>query len=482
MLKPLLGFHFGSFPIYQIMICIGCLAALIGLNQSLKRIPFSKFNKKRIRRSFFWGGVFGLAGANIANWFFFEHAFDYSLYHRITQGGFSFFYGLLCFIGVSALFLRLHKTNVGYCLSMIVPSILLLQFFARLGCSLRGCCWGDDITLFGLTFPLPLREFEALFALIMFIVFAACKKAFNKRLPIYLFSYSIFRFITDFFRGDDHGAVFGITALTPTQVAAIAVIIISGAALFTRPLLRLFKGEQLLDDLKKKIFKKEYLPLPYDYVPPVGKRNPATIVIAFVLAVALVISAVFYINPLNMSWMDDIRYDLEDIFSFLYQNKSTEDEIGETNGISVLDISDKGVIKDEKSAREVVESYDSWADFEFEECKAMTLDSGEHIYTFSQTIDGKPVLGKTRTVVTDSDHKALYMLGDAASLTYTQEVLEQYVTDAPKMEDAFNANIKAIEQMECWYDTGNGVVDAYHAVLSDDGETPRFGCSRSKIR
>lgn len=483
MLKPLLPLNFGNVPVYYIMLAVAFLAGLFTLNHSLKKFQFSYFMRKRVRKSFFVGTLFGLAGANIINWFLYENGMSGSLYQRFTQGGYSFYFGLFFFFAASAVTLRLYKVDVKYCLNLIIPSVLIAQFFVRIGCSLSGCCWGRDITLFGFTFSFPVRELEAVFAIVLFIVLS--KRAFFKRFSIYVFSYSLFRFVTEFMRGDDRGSLFGITALSPTQIVSSVVTVIAGALLFVRPICRLFGAEQGLDNFKNsivKIFKPApkqgkapYEPYPYYYAPAVIKKSPLKIVITIVAAVTAACFVFVYVNPFNAAWCDDIRYTLDNTFGSVFAPGGEENEIGDTNGVSLLSISEKGIIKDAGTALSVVSSYDSWTDFDFDKGTLKNLANGNHLYVFNQVFKDKPILGKMRALLTDKDNKALYMVGDAAELTYTNEILSSFVSSAPAFASVFGANAAVKSKTDCWYDTGDGLIAATHIILANGSKNAALG-------
>ena len=223
--QPLFGINFGSFPIYAVMLFIAFIAGVILFKKTFKKKFFSKCVNKRIKRSFFWSGIFAVLGSNIITNMMFDDTMHLPVIQRFTQGRFSFYFALLSFLITATILLRINKINLKFALNKIVSPILIVQFFSRLGCSLAGCCYGKSLEIFGASIPLPVREAEALFALVLLI--ALHKRVFDKHLKIYLFSYSLFRFITDFFRGDDRGSLFGIEFLSPTQIVAFFVIFIS---------------------------------------------------------------------------------------------------------------------------------------------------------------------------------------------------------------------------------------------------------------
>lgn len=486
--QPIFGINFGSIPVYPIMLFIAFIAGVIAFKKTFKKKYFSKCVNKRIKRSFFWSGIFGVLGSNIITWMVFEDVAKLPVLQRITQGGFSFYFGLLSFLLWAALFLRINKINLKFALNKIVSPILLVQLISRLGCSLAGCCYGLPIEFSGITVHLPIRETEALFAFVLLL--ALHKRAFGSRLKIYLFSYSLFRFFTDFFRGDDQGKLFGIPFFSPTQIIAFFVIFISGVWLFARPFFKLIGQEQALDNFKKsirdffekirsKVFRKKspYSPVPFNYVEPAGQKHPLKAVIAIILVISIIFLSAVYINPLSFDWFDDIKDTINYTF---FKRDSVQDEVGTINGASLLRLYGETPITSDEEAMEFAKSYDQWKDFNFGKARTKRLSNGNNAYIFQQEFNGKPIIGKTRVLVTDKENKPLYIAGDEASLSVTKETSTSFVSATSTVKETFGNNVTVIEKTDCWYDTGSGLVDAYHAVLSQDGKTAAAGAVLQK--
>lgn len=486
--QPIFGINFGPIPIYPIMLFIAFIAGVIAFKKTFKKKYFSKCVNKRIKRSFFWGGIFGVLGSNIITWIVFEDVAKLPVLQRITQGGFSFYFGLLSFLLWSMLFLRINKINLKFALNKIVSPILLVQFISRLGCSLAGCCFGRAIEFSGVTVHIPIRETEALFALVLLI--ALHNRAFGSRLKIYLFSYSLFRFFTDFLRGDDRGSLLGIPFFSPTQIIAFFVIFISGAWLFARPFFKLIGQEQALDNFKKgvrdffdkircKVFRKKtpYSSVPFNYVEPAGKKHPLKAFIAIVLVFSIIFLSFVYINPFSFDWFDDIK----DYITYTFFERNTvQDEVGAINGASLLRLYGETPITSDEQALDFAKSYDQWKDFNFSKAKLKRLSSGNNAYIFQQEYNGKPIIGKTRVLVTDKDNKPLYIAGDEASLSVTKETTPLFMSTSSTIQEAFGNDVTVVEKTDCWYDTGNGLIDAYHAVLSKDGQSATAGAVLNK--
>lgn len=113
----------------------------------------------------------------------------------------------------------------------------------RIGCFLGGCCFGKPTDRpFGVVFPPgslpyelygeevavhPTQLYEAAFLFVLFFILFFVGKNFE--LPLYLSLYGIGRFIIEFFRNDDRGALFG-SLLSPAQIVS-CFLIVAGIAL-----------------------------------------------------------------------------------------------------------------------------------------------------------------------------------------------------------------------------------------------------------
>jgi phosphatidylglycerol:prolipoprotein diacylglycerol transferase len=119
---------------------------------------------------------------------------------------------------------------------LAIPCVSLAHFIGRIGCFLAGCCHGKE-SEHGIFMPavnatvIPTQIYEAAFLLALtgVLIFLTLKVRSDLNLIIYAFSYSIFRFIIEFFRGDDRGAFLG--ALSPSQVQSIILFLVGVALL-----------------------------------------------------------------------------------------------------------------------------------------------------------------------------------------------------------------------------------------------------------
>ncbi len=119
-----------------------------------------------------------------------------------------------------------HIANIG------AASVAAAHGFGRLGCLMAGCCHGAETDAwYGIYFEnykikaVPIQLFEAifLFALFGFFVYRMVKGK-NYNLPVYMFTYGIWRFVIEYFRADDRGATV-VSFLSPSQLIALLMVL-----------------------------------------------------------------------------------------------------------------------------------------------------------------------------------------------------------------------------------------------------------------
>lgn len=227
MSRPIFEFHYWGYPIYFIMMLTGFAFALWNLSRVHKEIGSPGEFSKKVNRTFIIAAFIAMATANIINWFLFPELLSLPLSRRISEAGFTFYYGMLGFFAASALLFRLQKINPAVWVNHIVPSVLLAHAFGRVGCSLGGCCYGVPVSAFGKSFDFPAREIEAVCLFALFFVFK--NKIKKHRLPIYFLVYGILRFFIEFGRGDDRGTLL-VHWLSPSQVTS--ALLVTGVGVF----------------------------------------------------------------------------------------------------------------------------------------------------------------------------------------------------------------------------------------------------------
>lgn len=137
-----------------------------------------------------------------------EHNFDF------LTSGFVYYGGLIG--GVLGYFMaeKLVGFSIISHLDSIIPAIPIGHSIGRIGCFLSGCCYGIEYNGFGSVsysllngqvvhlFPVQLIEAGFLLVLGLFLITIRKEKRGVDLFLIYLFSYSILRFILEYYRGD----------------------------------------------------------------------------------------------------------------------------------------------------------------------------------------------------------------------------------------------------------------------------------------
>lgn len=151
-------------------------------------------------------------------------------------GGSVFYGGLIGAIITCGIYIKIKKWNPKPYMDIGAMAIPLFHCFGRIGCFFSGCCYGIESD-FGFVYHhsmveaangvrrLPVQLFEAAFNLCLFFAIYKLFKAQkfkNKLLLIYLISYSIARFILEFFRGDEYRGFIG--SLSVSQFVSLVII------------------------------------------------------------------------------------------------------------------------------------------------------------------------------------------------------------------------------------------------------------------
>ncbi len=227
---------------YDILICIGIIVCFVSFGYLADKRKLSAKTQNFALIS----GVAAI-GAGIGSAVLFQAFYnikDLGRFEISTSTGMTFYGGL---IGGVAIFLILWFCVGGYVLkdgenkkcfftlaSCAVPSIVIAHSFGRVGCLMAGCCHGAlteewyGLMMhgnFGYDKYVPTQLFEALFLLGLFFVLAArALRGRRYNLPLYMCSYGVWRFVLEFFRADDRGALpFG--GITPSQLIAIIMVV-----------------------------------------------------------------------------------------------------------------------------------------------------------------------------------------------------------------------------------------------------------------
>ncbi len=188
--------------------------------------------------------ISGIAGARLAYILLFPQQFkglrDYAALH---EGGLVFYGGLIAAFTALLIYLWRKKISWQSVFDCFVPSLALGHALGRVGCLVNDCCYGAPTALVKIyrlsndppgCFRHPTQGYEALFlvliAMASTIILRSEKYARLAKPGIlsgfYLAAYSFWRFLIEFIRDDDRGGVFTVLQLSPSQLAAIILMVI----------------------------------------------------------------------------------------------------------------------------------------------------------------------------------------------------------------------------------------------------------------
>lgn len=227
---------FWNVHMYGIMIALGILACFLVLYLYSKRLGV----ETKLVDFAFYDGVFSIIvgfGAAALVQATLNYIKNPAAGFRIGSG-ITVVPGLIGGAGFFLIVYFLLRKRMNLHLLRILPvvpcCITVAHAFGRIGCFFAGCCYGRETdSALGVHFKyvsgnrLPTQLFEAAFLFLLFAVLTllVLKWKCPYTLSVYLVAYGIFRFIIEFFRGDDRGQIFG-GALSPSQVGSIVYLLL----------------------------------------------------------------------------------------------------------------------------------------------------------------------------------------------------------------------------------------------------------------
>ncbi len=170
---------------------------------------------------------------------FFDALFKLNGKSGLSFNGMTFYGGMIGGICCMYILLRATKKSTQYSVrqwfDILTLPLIVFHFCGRVGCFLGGCCYGKATdSLFGVQFPdnqaagiyhggakcYPTQLFEA----VALIITAAVVMRSREKFTVYLFSYSVFRFLIEFFRGDYRGNAF--LGMSPAQMISVIIFLL----------------------------------------------------------------------------------------------------------------------------------------------------------------------------------------------------------------------------------------------------------------
>lgn len=218
---------------YGVMAMLGFLAGILVARWRAKRVGLSP---DHITDMGIWALFGGIVGSRLvyvvqnAEYYFNTSRMDWSPLDlfKIWEGGLVFYGGFIgAFIAVLVT-ARIRKERLLAMLDVMAPSVALGHAFGRIGCFLRGCCYGvpvgqeawcgvvypegalpyDDGLGTGLPSGTPLFPVQLLSSLNLLVIFVILSLFFKRRRGVgqvaglQVILYSVHRFAIEFLRGD----------------------------------------------------------------------------------------------------------------------------------------------------------------------------------------------------------------------------------------------------------------------------------------
>ena len=247
---PTISFLGRELSTYAIMAIIGILVAIFFSEKNANK---HNIDSSKVTSLLLFSGIGIIIGGHIlyglTNFdkiiYLFQHFTQIDSLHILIDslvyifGGQVFYGGLIGGLLAGYIYLKKRKEDVGIFAYLIAPVIPLFHAFGRIGCFLGGCCYGIEMEG-GITYhnslvpsandvprlPIQLIEASANFILFLILYYLQRKnKCKDTLLLIYLMSYSVIRFIDEFFRGDDYRGFIG--PLSTSQAISIAIFTFS---------------------------------------------------------------------------------------------------------------------------------------------------------------------------------------------------------------------------------------------------------------
>ena len=238
---------------YGVMIMIGFLLGLFVARWRARKVGMEPDHVTDLA---IWALLGGIAGARILYIIEFPREFNsIADLFKIWKGGLVFYGGLIGAAIAAVFIIKRRRLQALNALDVLIPSVALGQAFGRIGCFLRGCCYGVPVSKdawYGVIFPSPpacdvysantgIAEGTPLFPsqlvsslnlLALFVILTLYwrhRRRMGDVFALYLILEAIQRFAVEFYRGDHTAG-----QLSPAQWVAL-VMFFAGLALYAAP-------------------------------------------------------------------------------------------------------------------------------------------------------------------------------------------------------------------------------------------------------
>jgi len=246
-------FEMGNFrmPTYGLFVALGYIS---GAFYFISKRRLADLSKEKAYDTLFWVILSAIIGGKILYILTFWNEFGTTFPERLLESlrsiryGFVFYGGLIA--SATALFFFCKRNGIDFLKTtdILSPSLALGHAIGRLGCFCAGCCHGRPTDSFlGIVFSnpeslvkpqflnIPIHPTQlyssfsnfAIFFLLNMLLMLQFRRDLKAGIVTasYGILYSLSRFITEFFRGDERG--FSILGLSQGQIISVAVFLFS---------------------------------------------------------------------------------------------------------------------------------------------------------------------------------------------------------------------------------------------------------------
>ncbi len=242
--------HFGTLTIYTYGVLLAA-AYLLGLQFALVRAKARKLEPARVMDLGIYIIISALIGAKLLLLVTDFQTFKSNpaeLFNLVREGG-VFYGGLIVAVAVALFYIHKVGLPLWTTCDVFAPGIALGHVIGRFGCFFAGCCFGKPTNVpWAITFtnpfananvgtplnvplhPTQLYEAGAEFLILMFLLATekSGRKFAGRTFWLYMLLYAISRYIIEFSRGDERGAVgpFSTSQFISLILAPLAVIML----------------------------------------------------------------------------------------------------------------------------------------------------------------------------------------------------------------------------------------------------------------
>jgi phosphatidylglycerol---prolipoprotein diacylglyceryl transferase len=221
--------HFGTLTIYTYGVLLAA-AYLLGLQFALVRAKARSLDPARVMDLGIYIIISALVGAKLlllVTDFQTFRSNPAELFNLLREGG-VFYGGLIVAVSVALLYIRKVGLPLWTTCDVFAPGIALGHVIGRFGCFFAGCCFGKPTSVpWAITFtnpfaaanvgtplnvplhPTQLYEAGAEFLILVFLLATekSGRRFSGRTFWLYMLLYAISRYIIEFYRGDERGAV-----------------------------------------------------------------------------------------------------------------------------------------------------------------------------------------------------------------------------------------------------------------------------------